>query len=102
MLSRLLKTMDSKVTSSARSAIAVMLAGSPDLTKWDTIELGMGHFGTTAISYLSLVVPKDCPSLTVGSGSTTHCPENSCRRSHSLCERAHKHDAWLLGTKAAA
>ena len=78
--STFLKKIDSNVTSSARSAIAVMLAGSPALTRWDTIELGMGHFGTTAISYLSLVVPRDCPSLTVGSGSTTHCPENSCKR----------------------
>ena len=102
MLSRSLKKIDSTVTSSARSAIAVMLAGSPALTRCDTIELGMGHFGTTAISYLSLVVPRDCPSLTVGSGSTTHWPENSCKRPQALCERCHRHDCWLLGAVGAA
>lgn len=59
--------------------MAQMLAGRPDFTTWDTSVLGMDHFGATLISYLSFVVPSERPSRTVGSGSTVHCPENSCR-----------------------
>lgn len=64
-------------TSSARSAMAQIFAGRPDLTTLETSVLGMDHFGATLISYLSFVVPRERPLRTVGSGSTVHCPENS-------------------------
>lgn len=58
--------------------MAQIFAGRPDFTTLETSVLGMDHLGATLISYLSFVVPKERPLRTVGSGSTVHCPENSC------------------------
>ena len=53
----------------------------------------MGHLGTTLISYRSFVAPRERPSLTEGSGSTTHFPENSCMH----CKLCHAAACWPVG-----